>query len=59
MDQGVVESLKRRYWKSLLQDIILSDENPDLVKFIISVSMTVVAEKIALAWDEISPMTIQ
>ena len=59
MDQGVLESLKRRYRKSLLRDIILSDEQPDLVKFIKGVNMKVVAEKVALAWDELTPTTIR
>lgn len=56
MDQGVLESLKRRYRKSLLRDILLSE---DVVKFIKSVNMKVVIEKIALSWNEITPLTIR
>ena len=59
MDQGVLESLKRRYRKSLLRDIVLSDEQPDLLKFIKGVDMKVAAEKVALSWDELTPMTIR
>ena len=59
MDQGVLESLKRRYRKSLLRDVILSDEHSDLVKFIKSMSMKVAAEKVSLTWDEITPTTIR
>ena len=59
MDQGVLESLKRRYRKSLLRDILLSEEQPDIVKFIKSVNMKVVVEKIALSWNEITPLTIR
>lgn len=49
MDQGVLESLKRRYRKSLMRDILLSD-NQDIVTFLKSINMKVVVEKIALAW---------
>ena len=59
MDQGVLESPKRRYRKSLFRDIVLSDEQPDLLKFIKGVDMKVVAEKVALSWDELSPMIIR
>ena len=45
MDQGVLESLKRRYRKSLLRDILLSDEHPDVVEFIKKVDMKVVVER--------------
>ena len=47
MDQGVLESLKRRYRRSLLRDILLSDEHPNVVEFIKKVDVKVVVEKVA------------
>ena len=49
MDQGVLESLKRRYRKSLLRDILLSDEDLDIVKFLKAVNLRIVVEKAATA----------
>ena len=59
MDQGVLESLKRRYRKSLLRDILLSDEDLDIVKFLKAVNMRTVVEKAAAAWADISTDTIR
>ena len=59
MDQGVLESLKRRYRKSLLRDILLSDEDLDILKFLKAVNMRVVVEKAATAWADISTDTIR
>ena len=59
MDQGVLESMKRRYRKSLLQDVLLSEDLVDPITFIKSITMKVVVEKISLAWDQITPVTIR
>ena len=62
MDQGVLESLKRRYRKSLLRDILIaSTEELDIAKYLKSITMKVVVEKVhvAMAWDEISASTIR
>ena len=56
MDQGVLESLKRRYRKSLLRDILLGNHQ-DILYFLKSVNMKTVVKKVALAWEEISPVT--
>jgi len=59
MDQGVLVSLKRRYRRSLLQDVLLSEDLVDPITFIKSITMKVVVEKISLAWDQIIPVTIR
>ena len=59
MDQGVLESMKRRYRKSLLQDVLLSEDLVDPITFNKSITMKVVVEKISLAWDQITPVTIR
>ena len=59
MDQGVLVSLKRRYRRSLLQDVLLSEDLVDPITFIKSITMKLVVEKISLAWDQITPVTIR
>ena len=59
MDQGVLESLKRRYCKSLLQDLLLLESDIDIVTFLKSINMLVVIQKVSLAWEEITPTTIR
>ena len=59
MDQGVLETLKRQYRKSLLRDILLSDGEVDIAEFLKSVNMKVVIEKVAISWDKISADTIR
>ena len=54
MDQGVLEALKRRYRKSLLRDILLSDDEVDIVQFLKAINMKHVIEKVAVSWDEIN-----
>ena len=58
MDQGVLESMKRRYRASLLRDLLLS-EDKDIVTFLKEINMLKVIEKIAISWDQISPQTIR
>ena len=59
MDQGVLESMKRRYKRSLLQEVLLSEDLVDPIAFTKSITMKVVVEKISLAWDQITPVTIR
>jgi len=58
MDQGVLKSLKRHYRKSLLQDILLTEEDLDICEFLKGVNMKTVIDKIVIAWKEISIDTI-
>ena len=58
MDQDVLESMKRRYKRSLLQEVLLSEDLVDPTTFTKSITMKVVIEKISLAWDQITPVTI-
>ena len=58
MDQGVLESLKRRYCKSLLQDILPCSEELNIAEFLKGVNMKIMVEKVALAWIDTSPQII-
>ena len=49
MDQGVLEALKRRYRKSLLRDILLSDDEVDIAQFLKAINMKHVIEKVAVS----------
>ena len=59
MDQGVLESLKRCYRKSLLRDLLLSGEDLDVVQFLKAVNLRTVVEKAAIAWACIGTDTIR
>ena len=51
MDQGVQESLKRGYRKSLLRDHLLSEDGLlDIDLYLKKVNMKEVLEKVAIAW---------
>jgi len=54
MDQSVLETLKQRYHKSLLRDILLSDGEDHIAEFLKSVNMKIVIEIVAISWDEVS-----
>ena len=58
MDQGVLESMKRRYRASLLRELLLSQDK-NIVTFLKEINMINFIERIATAWDEISPQTIR
>ena len=58
-DQGVLESMKRRYKRSLLQDVLLSEDLIYPTTFTKSITMKVVVEKISLAWDQITLWLMQ
>ena len=57
MDQGVLEMLKRKYRKSLVRDLLLSEEEEDVTAYLKKVNMLTIAEKSAAAWDEIPATT--
>ena len=59
MDQGVLEALKRRYRKSLLWDILLSDDEVDIAQFLKAINMKHVIENVVVSWDEINADTIR
>ena len=60
MDQGVLESLKRRYRRKILEELIFQDEEgttiPDYLK---SINMLNVSNLIGACWDEIPNKTFQ
>ena len=56
MDQGVLEALKRRYCKSLLQKMLL--EGRSIIQFVKQINMKDVVYMTAAAWDDIPPLTI-
>ena len=58
MDQGVLEMLKRKYRKSLVCDLLLSEEEDDVTACPKKVNMLTIAEKSAAAWDEIPATTL-
>jgi hypothetical protein len=57
MDKGVLESLKRRYRRKILEEMIFRDEA--ITDFLKGVNMLKVSNLIAASWDEISPTTLQ
>ena len=50
MDQGVLEMLKRKYRKSLVRDLLLSEDD-DVTAYLNRVNMLTIAKKSAAAWD--------
>ena len=60
MDQGVLESLKRRYRRKILEELIFQDEEgttiPDYLK---RIKMLKVSNLIGACWDEIPNKTFQ
>ncbi|XP_065840186.1 jerky protein homolog-like [Oscarella lobularis] len=60
MDQGVLESMKRRYRKKLLSKFLLEDEEGvPIPTFLKTVDMKVVGDMVAASWDEITMTTIR
>ena len=60
MDQGVLEALKRRYRKALLQKLLLEDEEGrSIVEFVKQINMKDVVYMIAGAWEDISSSTLR
>ena len=58
MDQGVLECLKRIYRKSVLRELISHTED-DMLGFLKKIDMLMVVEKIANAWEQVSPETLR
>ena len=58
MDQGILEMLKRKYRKSIVRDL-LQTEDEDVVKFLKAINMLTIAEKVGTAWDDIPPISIR
>ena len=60
MDQGVLESLKRRYRRKILEELLFRDEEGvPIPSFLKSINMLKVSNLIASSWNEISPKTLQ
>ena len=59
MDQGVLESLKRRYRKSLLRKLLLLDQEGDsMIAFVKKVNVKDAIFMTAAAWDDIPSLTL-
>lgn len=59
MDQGVIEALKRRYRKALLQKLLLEEEEGrSIIQFVKQINMKDVVYMTATAWEDLPPMTI-
>ncbi len=59
MDQGVHESIKRRYRRKLLEELLFkNDEGVSVIDFL-TIDMLKVINLIASSWDEISSATLQ
>ena len=60
MDQGVLESIKRRYKRKLLEELILKDEEGlPILTFLKSINMLRVVTLITASWNEIPARTLQ
>ena len=54
MDQGVLESIKRRYRKKILEELALQDDDGTyIIDFVKGTNMLTVSKMIAASWDEI------
>ena len=58
MDQGVLECLKKIYRKSVLKELVYQAEN-EMLAFLKKIGMLKAVEKIAYAWEQISPKTLR
>ena len=59
MDQGVLESMKRRYKKAMLQKLLLEDEEGrSVVEFVKNINIKDVVYMLAAAWDDIPSTTL-
>ena len=60
MDQGVIESLKRRHKSKLLRRLIIEDEvGVSAVEFLKSINLKVVTDLVHESWTEISSSTLR
>ena len=59
MDQGVLESLKQRYRKALLQRLLLEDqEGRSIIEFVKSINIKDVVFMTPTAWDDLPSLTL-
>ena len=58
MDQGVLESIKRVYWKSILRDLV-SQSTFTIQDFLKTLDMMKVIDTVATAWDMVTPAAIK
>lgn len=59
MDQGVLEALKWRYCKALLQNLLLEDqEGRSIIEFVKKINMKDVVYMTAAAWDDLPSLTL-
>ena len=56
MDQGVIASVKRNYWSSILRKFI--EEGNDLKTFFKGLSVLDAIYETAAAWDKVKPTTM-
>lgn len=57
MDEGVLESIKCQYWKKILEELVLLDENGTfIVDFLKGINMLKVTKMIT-AWNKIKERT--
>lgn len=60
MDQGVLESIKHRYWKKILEELVLRDEDgTSIIDFLKGINMLKVTKMIAASWNEIKEKTLR
>lgn len=59
MDQGVLENIKKNYRRLLLEHLLESTENSDLISSLRSISIKNVVYWISQAWDSVQESTIQ
>ena len=60
MDQGILVSIKRRYKRKILEELVFQDdEGMHILDFLKQIDMLKVATLIAVSWDEISPRSLQ
>ena len=59
MDQGVIEAMKRRYRKALLQKLLLEDqEGRSIIQFVKQINIKDVVYMTATAWEDIPSLTL-
>ena len=60
MDQGVIQTLKKRYKKKLLRGLIIADDRgSSIIDYLKSINMKNVVEILAESWDEIQALTLR
>ena len=60
MDQGVLVSIKRRYRRKILEELILQDSvGVSIIDFLKGINLLKVAEMVAAAWKEVKENTLR